>query len=94
MRPQVPVITPDPKDPEDPMTVSTDTFAADWAEWRAAHERQRADPHGFLAVTHLHWLDASPTRVSTEPPAAGARRTTSSAWFCGPENASSATDRN
>ena len=27
-------------------------FAAEWEQWHAAHERRRADPHGFLAVTH------------------------------------------
>ena len=58
-----------------PMSTPTDTagpaadasFAADWAGWHAAHERQRADPHGFLAVTHLHWLDAAPTRLDGAP---------------------------
>ena len=47
--------------------VSAEAFAADWAAWHAAHERNRADPHGFLAVTHLHWLDASPTRLDGAP---------------------------
>ncbi len=42
-------------------------FAADWAAWHAAHERQRAAPHGFLAVTHLHWLDATPGRLDGAP---------------------------
>ncbi|MBT2249197.1 DUF1684 domain-containing protein [Arthrobacter sp. BHU FT2] len=39
-----------------------ETFDADWQEWHTAHERNRAHPHGFLAVTHLHWLggEASP----------------------------------
>jgi uncharacterized protein (DUF1684 family) len=40
-------------------TLQTSTpaaFTAAWQEWHAAHERGRADPHGFLAVTHLHWL--------------------------------------
>ncbi|WP_211881964.1 DUF1684 domain-containing protein [Pseudarthrobacter albicanus] len=43
------------------------TFAADWAQWHAAHERHRADPHGFLAVTHLHWLSAEPARLDGAP---------------------------
>ena len=38
-------------------------FKAAWTDWHAAHERLRADPHGFLAVTHLHWLDTSPARL-------------------------------
>ena len=42
-------------------------FLAAWADWRAAHERHRADPHGFLAVTHLHWLDSSPARLDGAP---------------------------
>jgi uncharacterized protein (DUF1684 family) len=42
-------------------------FEAAWADWHAAHERHRADPHGFLAVTHLHWLDASPARLDGAP---------------------------
>jgi uncharacterized protein (DUF1684 family) len=47
---------------------STDAaFASAWAEWHAAHERLRADPHGFLAVTHLHWLGAVPARLEGVP---------------------------
>ncbi|MGW9415816.1 DUF1684 domain-containing protein [Arthrobacter cupressi] len=42
-------------------------FAAEWAEWHAAHERHRADPHGFLAVSHLHWLDGTPQRLAGVP---------------------------
>jgi uncharacterized protein (DUF1684 family) len=42
-------------------------FAAEWNEWHAAHERHRADPHGFLAVTHLHWLGAEPARLDGVP---------------------------
>lgn len=42
-------------------------FQAAWADWHAAHERHRADPHGFLAVTHLHWLASSPARLDGAP---------------------------
>jgi uncharacterized protein (DUF1684 family) len=52
------------------MPTSTPTeisFAAAWSEWHAAHERHRADPHGFLAVTHLHWLGAEPARLDGVP---------------------------
>lgn len=42
-------------------------FTAEWNEWHAAHERHRADPHGFLAVTHLHWLGAEPARLDGVP---------------------------
>ena len=50
-------------------TFDTDAaaFAADWADWHAAHERHRADPHGFLAVTHLHWLEQTPARLDGAP---------------------------
>ncbi|HKU29292.1 MAG TPA: DUF1684 domain-containing protein [Arthrobacter sp.] len=42
-------------------------FAAAWQEWHAAHERHRADPHGFLAVTHLHWLGSTQSRLDGVP---------------------------
>jgi len=52
-------------------TASTGTalecFETDWQEWHAAHERQRAQPHGFLAVTHLHWLGDEATRLEGAP---------------------------
>lgn len=51
-----------------PTSTHTETsFAAAWAEWHAAHERHRADPHGFLAVTHLHWLGTEPERLDGVP---------------------------
>jgi uncharacterized protein (DUF1684 family) len=52
---------------ETPAAVDDAAFASAWAEWHAAHERQRADPHGFLAVTHLHWLGAEPVRLDGVP---------------------------
>ena len=51
----------------DPGGRHTAAFAASWNEWHAAHERHRADPHGFLAVTHLHWLGAEPARLDGVP---------------------------
>ncbi|MDR6507029.1 DUF1684 domain-containing protein [Arthrobacter oryzae] len=51
-----------------PTSTHTETsFAAAWAEWHDDHERRRADPHGFLAVTHLHWLGAEPARLDGAP---------------------------
>jgi uncharacterized protein (DUF1684 family) len=47
--------------------LSTAAFTAAWQEWHAAHERHRADPHGFLAVTHLHWLGSSAARLEGVP---------------------------
>ncbi|MGY1631372.1 DUF1684 domain-containing protein [Geodermatophilus sp. SYSU D01186] len=52
----------------------SDTFARDWADWHRRHETLRADPHGFLAVTGLHWLTAEPQRVPGAP----------GAWSTGP----------
>jgi uncharacterized protein len=48
-------------------------FAQQWDEWHTAHEQALADPHGFLAVTSLRWLDEAPTRF---PDAPGAWSTT------------------
>jgi hypothetical protein len=42
-------------------------FDAEWAEWHDAHEKQRAGEHGFLAVTGIFWLDATPTRYDGAP---------------------------
>ncbi|OUM45170.1 DUF1684 domain-containing protein [Arthrobacter sedimenti] len=42
-------------------------FTAAWEQWHAAHERQRAHPHGFLAVTHLHWLGNTSVRLDGAP---------------------------
>ncbi|MEK0154592.1 DUF1684 domain-containing protein [Arthrobacter oryzae] len=51
-----------------PTSTHTETsFATAWDEWHKAHERHRADPHGFLAVTHLHWLGAEPARLDGVP---------------------------
>ncbi|RJT74725.1 DUF1684 domain-containing protein [Arthrobacter cheniae] len=51
------------------MPTHTDTapFTAAWEQWHAAHERQRAHPHGFLAVSHLHWLTSSAVRLAGAP---------------------------
>jgi hypothetical protein len=42
-------------------------YADEWAEWHAEHERRRAAPHGFLAVTGLHWLTGEPQRFDDVP---------------------------
>ncbi|WP_433528146.1 DUF1684 domain-containing protein [Micromonospora sp. CA-263727] len=44
-----------------------DTFVREWQEWHDHHERALADPHGFLAVTGLHWLAARPRRFPGVP---------------------------
>jgi uncharacterized protein len=52
-----------------------DTFAQEWAAWHEHHEKVRADPHGFLAITGLHWLTAEPQRVPGAP----------GEWWTGPD---------
>jgi uncharacterized protein (DUF1684 family) len=47
--------------------VAADEFAARWAAWHREHETRRADPHGFLAVTGLHWLTDRPQRLDGAP---------------------------
>jgi uncharacterized protein (DUF1684 family) len=42
-------------------------YSDDWADWHAEHERRRSAPHGFLAVTGLHWLSGSPQRFDDAP---------------------------
>lgn len=50
------------------MTITDETtFARDWATWHEEHERRRADAHGFLAITSIHWLSDSPTRYDDVP---------------------------
>ncbi|MFC1437537.1 DUF1684 domain-containing protein [Streptacidiphilus sp. N1-10] len=42
-------------------------FTQQWEEWSTTHARVLADPHGFLAITGLHWLDRQPTRFEDAP---------------------------
>lgn len=44
-----------------------DVFARDWRDWHRAREARLADPHGFLAVTGLHWLGEEPQRFADAP---------------------------
>ena len=46
---------------------ASESFDQDWQEWHAAHERHRSHPHGFLAVTHLHWLSNEATPLEGVP---------------------------
>jgi uncharacterized protein len=52
-----------------------DVFARAWADWHRKHEARLADPHGFLAVTALHWLTGDPQRFDGVP----------GAWSTGPD---------
>ena len=47
--------------------VESDTFVESWAEWHRRHEALRADRHGFLAITGLHWLTEEPQRFPDGP---------------------------
>lgn len=47
--------------------VDRDTFTADWKTWHALHETTLADPHGFLAITGIHWLSEEPQRFPDVP---------------------------
>jgi uncharacterized protein len=41
--------------------------AQQWEQWHAEHERRLADPHGFLAITSLNFLTATPHRFPDAP---------------------------
>jgi hypothetical protein len=58
------------------MTITdTGTFRQEWEVWHRQHETVRADPHGFLAITGLHWLTGEPQRFPDVP----------GAWSTGPD---------
>ncbi|GAB2606462.1 DUF1684 domain-containing protein [Kocuria arenosa] len=42
-------------------------FEEQWRNWRAAHQESVGDPHGFLAVTDLHWLEDQPRTYAHVP---------------------------
>ncbi|MEZ0114965.1 uncharacterized protein (DUF1684 family) [Catenulispora sp. EB89] len=58
-------------------TVTTDvgTFAETWQEWHTGQEGRTGAPHGFLAITELHWLGGAPERYDDAP----------GAWSTGPD---------
>lgn len=45
----------------------TSSFTADWRRWHEDHERRRADPGGFLAVTGLYWITEQTRRLPEVP---------------------------
>jgi uncharacterized protein (DUF1684 family) len=55
-------------------TEALDVFTAEWEQWHRQKDARLADPHGFLAVTALHWLSEEPQRFPGAP----------GAWFTGP----------
>lgn len=42
-------------------------FVKEWEEWHRAKEEALAAPHGFLAITGLHWLGPEPARFEDAP---------------------------
>ncbi|MER7970398.1 DUF1684 domain-containing protein [Streptomyces sp. NPDC096080] len=42
-------------------------FTRDWLDWYRAQEERLAAPHGFLAITGLHWLHGTPQRFPDAP---------------------------
>ena len=42
-------------------------FAAEWRSWHQQRLQGLSAPHGFLAVTDLHWLTSDPTRFDGVP---------------------------
>jgi uncharacterized protein (DUF1684 family) len=42
-------------------------FTAEWQEWHGQAEARLSDPHGFLAITNLHWLSEEPQRFPDAP---------------------------
>ncbi|PZG00213.1 hypothetical protein C1I93_03220 [Micromonospora endophytica] len=58
----VPAVEPTLTDP-----AADDAFVRQWQLWHRAHQQALADPHGFLAVTGLHWLTERPERFADLP---------------------------
>jgi len=42
-------------------------FARQWVHWHEEREATLAAPHGFLAITNVHWLEDSPQRFADAP---------------------------
>lgn len=47
--------------------IDREGFVHEWEAWHRDHERELADPHGFLAITSLRWLDGEPARFEDAP---------------------------
>jgi uncharacterized protein len=55
--------------------IDANRFTREWRDWHRDHESRLADPHGFLAITNLHWLTGEPERFDDAP----------GAWSTGPD---------
>ncbi len=47
--------------------VVTAGFVAEWRAWHEAREERFRDPHGWLAITAIHWLTSAPERFDDVP---------------------------
>jgi uncharacterized protein (DUF1684 family) len=48
-------------------TVTDAQMSAEWADWHRAREEELRRPHGWLSLTALHRLDATPRRFPGLP---------------------------
>ncbi len=48
-------------------TASVSDFRREWEQWHEDVESRRRRPYGFLAVTGIHWLTNTPTRLADAP---------------------------
>jgi uncharacterized protein (DUF1684 family) len=55
--------------------IDADRFNRAWHDWHREHDARLAGPHGFLAITGLHWLTDEPERWDDAP----------GAWSTGPD---------
>lgn len=53
--------------PNAPEQTTAEAFAADWRSWHQRRLQGLSAPHGFLAVTALHWLTDRPVRFDGIP---------------------------
>ena len=58
-----------------PVARPLEAFTSEWEEWHRAQEARLADPHGFLAITSLHFLTDTPESFDDAP----------GRWFTGPD---------
>ncbi len=42
-------------------------FTEEWNRWHREHEESVGSPHGFLAITSIHWLNGQPQRFDDAP---------------------------
>lgn len=59
------MLGPDIAEPGDDVAVNE--FLTEWNAWRDAREEGLRDPHGWLAITGIHWLTLTPQRLDGVP---------------------------